>query len=172
MRAAVQHVHHRYRQDVRVGAADVPVQREPVLLGDGLGCRERDTEQRVGTEARLVVGAVERARAVASRPRWSVASTPTTASRISLVHVVDGLGDALAAVARVAVAELDRLVGTGAGPARHGGPAARARDELDLHLDGGVAAGVEDLPADDVLDKGHDAVAPVDSVATVDGHHP
>ena len=88
------------------------------------------------------------------------------------VHVVDGPGDALAAVARVTVPELDGFVGARARPARDGGSAARARDELDLHLDGGVAAGVEDLPADDVLDKGHDAVAPVDSVATVDGHHP
>ena len=82
-----------------------------------------------------------------------MASRPTTASRISLVDVGDRLGDALAAVARVAVAELDGLVGAGAGAARDRGPAAGARDELDLHLDGGVAAGVEDLPADDVLDQ-------------------
>ena len=46
-------------QHVRVRAADVAVEREPVLVGDGLGRGERDAEQRVGAEARLVVGAVE-----------------------------------------------------------------------------------------------------------------
>ena len=71
-----------------------------------------------------------------------------TASRISPFTLATAWPHTLAAVAVVAVAELDRLVGAGARAARDRGAPARAREQLDLHLDGGVAAGVEDLPAD------------------------
>ena len=71
------------------------------------------------------------------------------------VDVLDRGAHALAAVALAAVAQLDGLVGAGAGAARHGRPAAGAAEQLDLDLDGGVAAGVEDLPADDFDDLAH-----------------
>ena len=100
----------------------------------------------------FVVGAVEGDEHRVEAALVGRRRSPTTASRISPLTLVDGPGDALAAVAVVAVAELDRLVGARARAARDRGPAARAREQLDLHLDGGVAAGVEDLPADDVLD--------------------
>ena len=57
--AAVEDVHHRHRQHVGVGAADVPVQRQLGLAGRCLGHGEAGTEDRVGTEPGLVVGAVE-----------------------------------------------------------------------------------------------------------------
>ena len=68
------------------------------------------------------------------------------------VHVRDRVLHALAAVAVLAVAELDGLVRAGAGAARHRGPAPGAGDQLDLDLDGRVAAGVQDLPRRDVID--------------------
>ena len=155
MRAAVEHVQHRHRQHVRVRAADVAVQREPVLLRDGLGRRERHAEHRVGAEARLVVGAVERdehrveaalvggvdaddgvadlarsrGRRPGRRPCRRSASSPSRSSTASCAPVLAPLGTA----ARPRAPEI----------------------ELDLDLDGGVAAGVEDLPADDVLDERH-----------------
>ena len=57
--AAVDDVHHRHRQDVGVGAADVAVQRQLQLVGGGLGDGEADAEDGVGAEPGLVVGAVE-----------------------------------------------------------------------------------------------------------------
>ena len=91
----------------------------------------------------------------ASSARWSAASRPTTASRISPLTLATASLHALAAVAVAAVAELDRLVGAGAGAARDRGPAPGAGDQLDLDLDGRVAAGVEDLPPGDVVDDAH-----------------
>ena len=57
--AAVDDVHHRYGQDVGVGAADVAVERKLELVGRGLGDGQAGAEDRVGAEASLVVGAVE-----------------------------------------------------------------------------------------------------------------
>ena len=48
-----------------------------------------------------------------------------------------------------AVAQLDGLEGAGGGAARHGRPAEAAVVEDDLDLDGGVSAGVENLPGVD-----------------------
>ena len=57
--AAVEHVHHRHRQDPRRLAAEVAPQRL-ALLGRRRARRgERDAEDRVGAEARLVRRAVE-----------------------------------------------------------------------------------------------------------------
>ena len=57
--AAVEHVHHRRRQHVGVGAADVAEQRQAPLVGRGVGDGEGHAEDGVGAEAGLVVGAVE-----------------------------------------------------------------------------------------------------------------
>jgi hypothetical protein len=68
----------------------------------------------------------------------------------------DRLEHALAAVARgVAVAQLDRLARAGRGARGHGGAAHRARLEQHVAFDRGVAAAVEDFPADDVDDGAH-----------------
>src|SRR6185503_20568095 len=71
------------------------------------------------------------------------------------VDVLDGREHALAGEAGLAVAQLDRFVSAGAGARGHRGPAPGTGEQLDLDLDGGVPAGVEDLPASDVLDAAH-----------------
>jgi hypothetical protein len=62
---------------------------------------------------------------------------------------------ALAVVAAVAVAQLDRLVGAGGRARRHRGPTEGAVLEGDVDLHGRVAAAVEDLACGDVDDGGH-----------------
>ena len=74
------------------------------------------------------------------------------------VHVLDRAADALAAEALAAVAQLDGLVRAGARAARHDGAAGRARDQLDLDLDGGIAPRVEHLTPDHLDDRAHDGV--------------
>ena len=59
MLAAVDDVHHRHRQRARVGAADVAVQRHALVCGGRLGDRERDGEDGVRPQPRLVRRAVE-----------------------------------------------------------------------------------------------------------------
>ena len=59
VRAAVEHVHHRHRQHVRRLAAEVAPQRQVLLGRRRPRGGERDAEDRVRAQARLVVGAVE-----------------------------------------------------------------------------------------------------------------
>ena len=73
------------------------------------------------------------------------------------VDRADRLQHALAAVALlVAVAQLDRLVRAGRGAGRHGGAAHGAAFELDLDLDGGIAATVQDFAGANVDDGAHE----------------
>ena len=58
--ATVQHVHHRHRQHAGRLATEVAPQRQALLGGLRVGGRQRDPEDRVGAEARLVGGSVER----------------------------------------------------------------------------------------------------------------
>ena len=68
---------------------------------------------------------------------------------------VDGLLHALAEVALAAVAQLHRLEGAGRGAAGHGRPAERSVVQQHLHLDGGVAARIEDFAGTDGRDDRH-----------------
>ena len=73
--------------------------------------RQRDAEQRVGAQARLVRRAVEGVDQRGRGPAGRRAGWPTTASAISPLTLATASQDALAAVAlRVAVAQLVRLV--------------------------------------------------------------
>ena len=152
--AAVDHVHHRHGEDVGVGTTDVAVQRHTELVGGRLGDRQADAEDRVGAETRLVVGAVELAQQrVDDALRHRVEAVEGVGDLA--VDEADGALDALAAVAVAAVAQLDGLVLTCRGAARHGGAPGRAGVEDDLDLDGRVAARIEDLAADDFDDLTH-----------------
>ena len=124
--AAVQDVHHRHRQHVGVGPADVAVERQLQLGRRGPGHGQRHAEDGVGAEAGLVVGAVEVDQRGSSR-RWSSASKPSTASAISPFTLSTASQHALAAVAVAAVAQLDRLVLAGRRARRHDGPTAWRR---------------------------------------------
>jgi hypothetical protein len=160
VRAAVEHVHERHRQHVRVGAAHVAVQRQAGVVGGGLRDRERHPEDGVGAEARLGVGAVEGDELVVEEPLVGGVEADDEVGDPA-VHVVDGSAHALAPVPGAAVAQLHGLVRAGARPAGHDGPPGGAGDQLHLHLDGGVAARVEHLPPDDVHDHAHDLASPV-----------
>jgi hypothetical protein len=72
------------------------------------------------------------------------------------VYGIDGLQDALAAItALVAVAQLDRLMLAGRGAGRHRRAARCAAFQLDIDLDGRVAARVQNFPRHDVLNTAH-----------------
>ena len=123
--AAVDHVHHRHGKHMGVGATDVAVQRHTELVGGGLGDRQADAEDRVGAEPRLVVGAVELAQQrVDDALRHGVEAIEGVGDLA--VHEADRSLHALASVAVATVAQLDRLVLTCRGAARHGGAPGRA----------------------------------------------
>ena len=148
--AAVDDVGHRDGQHAGVGAADVAVQRQAVGRGGRLGGGQADAQDRVGAELPLVGRAVGRdQRAVQPDLVGRIATHGDLGQR--RVDVGHRLGHAFAEVARlVAVAELDRLVDSRAGPRGNRRPAERAVGQDHVHFDGRVAAAVEDLATDEL----------------------
>ena len=84
-----------------------------------------------------------------------MASWPATASAISPLTLPTALRDALAAVGVAAVAQLGGFELAGGGTGGDRGAPVRARAQGDLHLDGGVAAGIKDLACVDRFDLAH-----------------
>ena len=153
--AAVEDVHHGNGQDPRRRAADVAVKRQAGSLRAGLGDGQRDAENRVGAELRLVRRAVERDHRLVD---LDLLLRLEAGDRVEDVAVdgFDRLQHALAAVsALVAVAQFDRFMGARRGPRGHAGSTHRSVLEHDVDFDGRIAAAVEDFARDDVNDGGH-----------------
>ncbi len=147
MLAAVEDVHHRHGQRLGAGAAQIAVQGQVAGLGGGLGHRHADAQNRIGAQLGLVGCSIQVDHELVDG--FLVAGVEADQFRGDLgVDVLDGLGDALAEVDFfVIVAQLDGFVLAGAGAAGHAGPAQGPVLQHHVHLDGGVAAGIEDLPA-------------------------
>jgi hypothetical protein len=130
---------------VCVRAADPAVERHSSLGSRRLGGGQRSAEDRVRPEARLVLRPVERdERAVDRRLIGRV--EPRQRLGDLGADVLDRLADAFSQIGlRIAVAQLDRLVLARRGARRNGCAADQARLDLDVDLDGGVAARVENL---------------------------
>mmetsp|Transcript_81542 Transcript_81542/g.226847 ORF Transcript_81542/g.226847 Transcript_81542/m.226847 type:complete len:508 (+) Transcript_81542:825-2348(+) len=155
MGAAVDDVHHRHRQLVAVHAAEVAVQRKAGLFGGGTGHGHRDGQHRVGAQAALVLGAVQVDQGLVEEGLLGGVQAQHGLADLG-VDVLDGLEHALAQVAGlVAVTQLDRFAAAGGCTRRHGRAAHHARLQQHVALDGGVAAAVEDLSADDVNNGAH-----------------
>ena len=138
-----------------VGATEVLVERQAHGLGGGAGGGHGDAEDGVGAELALVgrtVGGDEGGVEVALV--GSVHAEDGVGALV--VHVVDGLERALAAVdGLVAVAQLDSLELAGGGAGGDDGSTEGAVVEGDLDLNGGIAAGIEHLTAVHVDDLAH-----------------
>jgi hypothetical protein len=155
MRAAIDDIHHRHRQDARARATDIAEQRQARGLRGSLGDRERYAQHRVRAEARLVLGAVQRNQRFID---LGLIGSVHAADRIEdfAVRRIDRLAHALAEITRlVPIAELDRFMGSGRCPGRYGGPAARAVFEGDVDFDRRIAAAVEDFAGVNVDNGGH-----------------
>lgn len=167
VRAAVEDVHHRYRQQVRVGAAHVAVQRLPGEVGGGPCDGEAHAEDRVGAELGLVGGAVEVDQDLVDQPLL-VGRKADDLLVDQLVDGLDRLGHALTAVALAPVAQLDGLEPAGGGAARDGGAGLGPVGEQHFDLNGRVASGVQDLPGKDGVDRRHGQL-PVQTCSVVFG---
>ena len=87
--AAVEHVHHRHREQVRLLArapaelGDVAVERAAGLVGGGARGRERDAEDRVGARGATCSGVPSSSISARSSAAWSVGPAPASACAIS-----------------------------------------------------------------------------------------
>ena len=153
MCAAVEDVHHRHGQDVRLQTAEEAIERNILGLCRRIRRRNRDCEDRIRAELGLILRAVH----IEHRLIDGIDVARLDADeggRNLLVYVLNRLGDPLAAELRlVAVAQLERLE-LACGRARRGRTAAdRAILENDLRLNGRIAARIDDLTADNLSDS-------------------
>ena len=154
VRTAVEDVHHRHRQDVRVRPADIAEQRQLGGIGGRFGDGQRDTQDGVGAQPGLVRGAVEVDQRLVHQPL--IVGVEPDHGRTDLVeHGLHCLMHAFAAVTLAAVAQLDGLVLPGRRAGRHRGAGKRSVDQGYLDLDRRVTAGIEDLAGSDLLDNRH-----------------
>ena len=152
---AVDDVHHRGGEEAGGGPAEVAVERQPAVLGGGMGHRHRDTEDRVGAELFLGGRAVELEHEFVAR---GLVESVTALEFLGdpRIHILDGGHHALAQVnALVAIPLLPGLVGAGARAGGHRRPAKCPVGERHVDLERGIAAAVEDLAGVDVDDRGH-----------------
>src|SRR5437870_3207993 len=110
---------------------------------------QRNPQQRIRAQPRLVGAAVE-ADQLLVEPHLVERISPRDRRGDHAVDIGDRLQDTLPAIARrVAVAQLDRLVGPGRGPGRDDRLTLRPTLQARGHLDRRVAPGVEHLPGMD-----------------------
>ena len=159
VRAAIDDVHHRHRQLVGAHAAEIAVQRQARFFGRSAGHGHRDGERGIGAQAGLVVGAVDVDQGLVEEGLLGGVEAQHGLGDFG-VDMLDRLQHALAEVtALVAVAQLDRFARAGRGARGHGGAAHHARFQQHIAFDGGVAAAVENFPADDVNNGAHSDVS-------------
>ncbi len=138
--AAVQDVHHRHGQDVRVHAAEITIQRQSQRIGRGLRDRETDSQNGVRAQFGFVRRAVQRQQGKVNRALVGSVHAEQFA-RDRPVHVGDRLRHALAEVALlVAVAHFERFVLACRRARRDGGASPRTVHQRDFHFHGRVAA--------------------------------
>ena len=153
--AAIKDVHHGHGQLLGVDAADIVVQRSTQALSSGLGAGQRGTQDGVGAQAALVGGAVQLDEHLVDGHLVQHVGADQGLGDLG-VHVLHGSLNALAVIAAlVAVPQLAGLVDTGGSAGGDRSAAHGAVLQIDLHLDGGVAAAVQDLAADDIYDFDH-----------------
>src|SRR5690606_27837415 len=145
------------RHDAAV--AKSPEQRLATLGGRGMRGRQRNGQDGVGAEYLLVRAAIEVDHAAVDRLLVAGLDAEQFGADVA-VHGGYRTPHAAAEVAvRVGVAQFHGFARAGRGARGHGGPAERAALQPDVGFDGGVAAGIENLPAANVDDLAHLSLA-------------
>ena len=155
--AAIDDVHHRHRQNMRIRAADISIERQARRGRGGLRHGERNTEDRIGTDASLVRRSVELDHGVIDGDLVLGFHAADRFEQFAVDRLHRAL-DALAQITLTAVAQFDRFMCAGRRAGRDSSAAHRAVFQKDVDLDGGVAAAVKDFAADDIDDGSHEAL--------------
>ena len=152
--APVQHVQHRYRQRVRIGAAHGPEERDLQVVRHRLGASQRDGQRGVGPQPTLVGRPVQVDQREVDRPLVEGVQAAECTGDLA-VDVGHRVLHALAPEAAAPVAELDCLTDAGRCPGGSDGTPAGAGVEQHLGFHGRVATRVENLAPDHVLNGAH-----------------
>ena len=109
MGTAVEDVHHRNRQNVRLQSAEEAIERNILGLCRRIRCRNRNRENRVCAELGLILRAVHVEHRLIDRIDIARLNTDECGCNLR-VHILDSLRDTLAAELRlVAVTQLQRF---------------------------------------------------------------
>ena len=156
MRAAVQDVHHRARQQIRGSvrgiARQVFVERQILGSGSGARRRHRNRENRVGAEARLRRRAIELNHFLVERALVRRVEAGHGFGDFA-VDVADGFQNALAKVfGLVAVAQLERFMLARGRAGRNRRAPPNSVPGVNVGFNGGIAARIENLAGVDFRD--------------------
>ena len=155
VRAAVDDVHHRYRQHLGIRSAEVFEKREAELVGGRPCSRKRDRENRIRAELALVRRAVERDHRLVHVDLIERVHVRHFFSD-DFVHIRHSFRHAAAKEAFFhAIAQLPRLMFPCASAARDNGIAGCAAGDSDDSFNSWITARIDDLPGVDSNDFRH-----------------
>ena len=156
MHAAVEDIHHRSGQQMRIRATHIAIQRQFAGLGRSARTSKRRTQHGIRTKISLIGSAIK-------IDHLGVDGTlvarihPDKSFGNFLVHMSNGLLHAFAEIAaRIAVAQLDSLECAGRSSRRNDRTRKRAIVESDFDFDRRITARVEDFPTVNVEDDAHE----------------
>ena len=135
--------------------ANIGIKRQAARIGGGLGDGQADAEDGIGTQAALVLGAVQLDHGEVDIALVLGIDADQFLADV-LVHRVHRLQHALAQIAcLVAIAQLHSLMRAGGGTRGHSGAAKAAVFQQNVHLHRGIAPAIKDFAGVDVDDGGH-----------------
>ena len=160
VRAAVHDIHHRHGEHVRIGAAQILIQRKTRRLGRCLRRRERHRQNRIRAEAALIFRPVERNHEAVDAALIRCVH-PNDGVRDFRIHIFHGREHALAAKARTPVAKLRRLIHAGGRPGRDRRARKCAVRELHIDLDRRVSSRIQNFSCANIHNVCHDVSPPL-----------
>jgi hypothetical protein len=139
---------------VRAAVPPIAIERQPHGIGRRLGHRQADAQDCVGPQPALVRGAVQFDHDLVDGLLVGCVHPGKRLEDLA-IRGLDRAQDTLAAIARLAVAQLHRLVSAGRGPGRHRRAALGTVLQKDIDLNGGIAPAVEYFAGIDVDYRAH-----------------
>jgi len=153
--AAVDHVHHRHRQRHRARTTDIAIQRQTGFFSSSLGYSHRNSQDGVGAQTTLVVGAVQIDHGLVDESLVGSVEANDGFADFG-VDVFNGFQNTLAQIAGfVAIAQFQGFTLASGCAGRYSGTAHDAGFEQHVGFDGRVATGVQNLAGDDFYDCAH-----------------
>ncbi len=144
------------RQDPGAAAAQIAIQRQPDVIGGGVGHGQGDAQHRVGAQVLFVFRTVELDHAVVDGRLIEGIEADDFVGDL-FVDVIDRLEHPLALeeLLLFGISQFPSFVHAGAGAAGDRGPAKRAVGQGHVDLNGRIAAAVENLSGVNVNNRTH-----------------
>ena len=155
MRAAIDDVHQRHRQDPCICSPEIAIERLTSFIRRRLRHGQRDAENGIGAQLAFSLRSVQRDHGVVDVGLIERLATEQF-RRDHFRDISHRLGDTLAhPTLLIAVPQLDRFLLAGGGARRHRRPADRAALQHHFRFHRRVATGIDNLPALNFSDRAH-----------------